>query len=90
MDEKTDLAKISEKEAQLQQRLEQLKKLESEILSREKELKARENTKKSILLRLPPTLHEKICEWSEEDFRSVNGQIEFLLTRAVNEKYKDK
>lgn len=90
MDEKTKLSEISERETQLQQRLERLKELESEILSREKEIKARESTKKSVLLRLPPTLHTKICEWAEEDFRSVNSQIEYLLTRAVSEKYKDK
>ena len=33
---------------------------------------------------------EQIAAWAEEDFRSINGQIEFLLSQAVLEKYKKK
>ena len=43
--------------------------------------------KKNLPLRLSPTLYAKISKWAEEDFRSINGQIEYLLTKAVNEKY---
>ncbi|MFV0529770.1 MAG: Arc family DNA-binding protein [Lachnospiraceae bacterium] len=39
--------------------------------------------KKQLLLRLSPTLWNEIAEWAEDDFRSINGQIEFLLTEAV-------
>lgn len=47
--------------------------------------------KKNLPLRLSPSLYQKIAKWSEEEFRSVNGQIEYILTQAVNEKYgKDK
>ena len=78
------------REEKLAERLERIRALEEEILQKEKAVKVKENAKKSIILRLPPTLHEKIAAWAEEDFRSVNGQIEYLLSRAVKEKYNDK
>ena len=46
--------------------------------------------KKQILLRLSPTLWEEISRWAEDDFRSINGQIEFLLTEAVKKRRKVK
>ena len=39
--------------------------------------------KKQIPLRLSPKLYAAIASWAEDDFRSVNGQIEFLLTECV-------
>lgn len=39
--------------------------------------------KKAVLLRLNSRLWEELAAWSEEEFRSVNGQIEYLLTEAV-------
>lgn len=80
---------LEAREEKLIERLERIRALENEILQKEKAAKARESAKKSIILRLPPSLHEKIVSWAEEDFRSVNGQIEFLLSRAVKEKYKE-
>ena len=41
--------------------------------------------KKQIPLRLTTELYNKIAAWAEDDFRSVNGQIEFLLTEALKE-----
>ena len=49
-----------------------------------------EKDKKQLLLRLSPTLWEEISRWAEDDFRSVNGQIEFLLTEAVKKRRKVK
>lgn len=46
--------------------------------------------KKQIPLRLSSSLYEKVAAWAEEDFRSVNGQIEFLLTECVKKKYGNK
>ena len=46
--------------------------------------------KKQLLLRLSPTLWEEISRWAEDDFRSVNGQIEYLLTEAVHRRKKAK
>ena len=76
-----------EREMALTARLERIRAMEEEILQREKAIKQKENAKKSIILRLPPSLHNQVAAWAEEDFRSVNGQIEYLLTRAVQEKY---
>ena len=39
--------------------------------------------KKQILLRLTPTLWSEINKWAEDDFRSVNGQIEYILSEAL-------
>ena len=41
---------------------------------------ADQNTKKQVPLRLSPKLYAAIAAWAEDDFRSVNGQIEYLLT----------
>ena len=77
-----------EKEKKLRERLERLDSLEKEIKAREKALKARENARKQVLLRLPQALWEDISQWADEDFRSINGQIEFLLTEAVRKRKK--
>ena len=48
--------------------------------------------KKSILLRLSPKMWEEISQWAEEEFRSVNGQIEYLISDALRRRkrsYKD-
>lgn len=39
--------------------------------------------RKSFLLRLDPSLYEALEGWAEQDLRSVNGQIEFLLKQAL-------
>jgi hypothetical protein len=39
--------------------------------------------RKSFLLRLPQELYDEIAGWAEQELRSVNGQIEFLLRAAV-------
>ncbi len=44
--------------------------------------------KKSFPLRLDPELYDQIRRWAEAEFRSVNGQIEFLLERAVEERFR--
>ena len=41
------------------------------------------NERKQILLRLSPALWEELAKWAEDDFRSINGQIEYLLTESV-------
>jgi len=88
MSEKDVLTRTpEEREQALAERLERIRAMEEEILQREKAIKQKENAKKSIILRLPPSLHNQVAAWAEEDFRSVNGQIEYLLTRAVQEKY---
>ena len=39
--------------------------------------------KKQVPLRLGEQLYNEIAAWAEDDFRSVNGQIEYLLTECV-------
>ena len=36
-----------------------------------------------------PKLYEALAAWAEDDFRSVNGQIEYLLTECVKQRKKD-
>ena len=45
-----------------------------------------DNIKKQVPLRLSPKLYEAIASWAEDDFRSVNGQIEYLLTECVRKR----
>jgi hypothetical protein len=40
-------------------------------------------TKKNFALRLDPKLYEILERWSEDELRSVNGHIEFLLREAA-------
>ena len=44
--------------------------------------------KKQIPLRLSAKLYQAIAVWAEDDFRSVNGQIEYLLTECVRQRKK--
>ena len=44
--------------------------------------------KKQVPLRLSPKLYAAIAAWAEDDFRSVNGQIEYLLTECVRQRKK--
>ncbi len=39
--------------------------------------------RKSFLLRIDARLWKELEAWAQEDLRSVNGQIEFLLRQAV-------
>ena len=83
----------SKREEQLQQRLEKLKALERELKEKEKAVRAKEKSlkekdkaKKQMVLRLSPTLWNEIAAWAEEDFRSINGQVEYLLSECVRKR----
>lgn len=45
--------------------------------------------KKQIPLRLSEKLYADIAAWAEDDFRSVNEQIEYLLSECVRQRKKD-
>lgn len=47
------------------------------------------DNKKQVPLRLSPKLYDAIAAWAEDDFRSVNGQIEYLLTECVRQRKKN-
>ena len=48
-----------------------------------------ESGKKQVPLRLSPKLYAAIAAWAEDDFRSVNGQIVYLLTECVRQRKKN-
>lgn len=48
----------------------------------------REKAKKQIPLRLSASLYSELAQWAEDDFRSINGQIEYLLTECVKKRKK--
>lgn len=48
----------------------------------------KEKDKKQLLLRLSPSLWKELASWAEDDFRSINGQIEYLLTECVRQRKK--
>lgn len=79
---------IIQKETELQARMERLEELEQNIRKREKTVKEKEKAKKQILLRLSPSLWNELAKWADEDFRSINGQIEYLLSEAVRKRRK--
>jgi hypothetical protein len=45
--------------------------------------------KKRLLLRIDPALHNDLRVWAEDDFRSINAQIEFLLKQAVAKRKRE-
>lgn len=72
-----------EREEKLLAKKQELDKMEADLRKREKALKQKEKEKKQVLLRLAPSLWNEIAAWADEDIRSINGQIEYLLTEAV-------
>ena len=79
---------LDTREAELTARLARIEELEAQAIRREKAAKEREKAKKQVLLRLSPSLWDDISAWAEDDFRSINAQIELLLTEAVRQRKK--
>ena len=50
---------------------------------------AENQTKKQVPLRLSPKLYNALAAWAEDDFRSLNGQIEYLLSECVRQRKKN-
>lgn len=46
----------------------------------------KDNQKKQVPLRLSKSLYDELAAWAEDDFRSLNGQIEYLLTECVRKR----
>ncbi|MDT4761615.1 Arc family DNA-binding protein [Sphaerochaeta sp. PS] len=49
-------------------------------------MESKETGKKQVLLRLSSSLWKELASWAEDDFRSINGQIEYLLTESVRKR----
>ncbi|MES2830122.1 MAG: Arc family DNA binding domain-containing protein [Bacteroidota bacterium] len=47
-----------------------------------------EKDKKAFVLRINPVLLKELEQWAADEFRSTNGQIEFLLSEALKVKRK--
>ncbi len=45
--------------------------------------------RKSFLLRIDPDLWKELEHWAQDELRSVNGQIEFVLRQAVQKRKRD-
>ena len=58
----------------------------SETLKKGETLKTDDTKKKQLPLRLSAKLYAELAAWAEDDFRSVNGQIEYLLTECVKKR----
>ncbi|MCI8473078.1 MAG: PTS ascorbate transporter subunit IIC [Clostridiales bacterium] len=50
---------------------------------------AQRDEKKQVPLRISAKLYAQIAAWAEDDFRSINGQIEYLLTECVRKRGMD-
>ena len=82
--------RLQELERQLQNKEAALLDKEQQLRDHEKSMKEKEKAKKQILLRLSPSLWEELAIWAEDDFRSINSQIEYLLSACVRERKKVK
>ncbi len=45
--------------------------------------------KKQVPLRISKKLFDDLSAWAEDDFRSINGQIEYILTECVKQRKKN-
>jgi hypothetical protein len=41
--------------------------------------------RKQVLLRIDPAVHDALARWADDEFRSVNAQIEMLLRQTLTE-----
>ena len=41
------------------------------------------STKKTFVLRLDENVYKALEKWAADDFRSVNGQVEWLIDKAL-------
>lgn len=48
------------------------------------------NEKKSFVLRIDSATYEALERWAADEFRSVNGQMEWLIAKALREAGRDK
>ena len=45
--------------------------------------------KKAFLMRIDPKLWKELERWAQDELRSVNGQVEFILKRAVAKRRRE-
>jgi hypothetical protein len=42
-------------------------------------------TRKQVLLRIDPAVHDALARWAADEFRSLNAHVEMLLRRALED-----
>ncbi|MFJ6747032.1 hypothetical protein ACIQNI_02375 [Streptomyces sp. NPDC091266] len=47
--------------------------------------RGRPQQRKQVLLRLDPLIHDALARWANDELRSTNAQIEFLLRKALKD-----
>ena len=50
----------------------------------------KDTRKKQVLLRLSPSLWNELAAWAADEFRSINGQIEYLLNECVKQRRRSR
>jgi len=53
-------------------------------------LEEKDTKKKQLLLRLSPSLWNELAAWAADEFRSINGQIEYLLNECVKQRRRSR
>ena len=46
-------------------------------------------TRRQVLLRVDPAVHDALMRWADDEFRSLNAQVEMLLRRALDRRRTD-
>ena len=41
--------------------------------------------RRQVLLRIDPAVHDALIRWANDEFRSVNAQVEMLLRHALSD-----
>ena len=41
--------------------------------------------RRQVMLRLDPAVHDALTRWANDEFRSVNAQVELLLRQALRD-----
>ena len=59
------------------------------LMPENKKLEKKTDDKKQVPLRISAKLYNQLAAWAEDDFRSINGQIEYLLTECVKQRKKN-
>jgi hypothetical protein len=55
------------------------------VADRERRLALYVSERRQVLLRIDPAVHDALIRWANDEFRSVNAQVEMLLRRALAE-----
>jgi hypothetical protein len=55
------------------------------VAGRERRFPLFVSERRQVLLRVDPAVHEALIRWANDEFRSVNAQVEMLLRRALTD-----